>query len=149
MFYRLHFDYWTTALLLNIIWPGHRYFETMSCNCNCTCDGTWQVPTLSLPINSLTFNGGNDMHCAQSSVPTHRLACNYLWNSRAKRSLDPLENINHFANFEVWIIVSVIVALTILCMLFSILAFRYYRLWKKSEQKNNNDCEITHANTLN
>ena len=60
----------------------------MSCNCSCSCEGSWQTPEISLPIHSVTFDSDNSMHCAQSPIPRHRLACNLPEISRGKRSTD-------------------------------------------------------------
>lgn len=60
----------------------------MSCNCTCNCGGSWQTPALSLPIDRMMFEGANAMHCAQSPMPRHRLACNLPGLSRARRSTD-------------------------------------------------------------
>ena len=103
----------------------------MSCNCSCTCQGTWQVPAISLPIDSMTFNGGSDLHCAQSPIPRHQLACNMPSHSRGKRSLESLDEINHLTDFEVWSMISVIAALFIFCLMFAMIALRNHRLVKK------------------
>ena len=108
----------------------------MSCNCSCTCQGTWQVPAISLPIDSMTFNGGSDLHCAQSPIPRHQLACNMPSHSRGKRGLEPLDEIYRFTNFEVWSIISLIAVLFILCLIFAMLALRNHRLVKKLKMQN-------------
>ena len=58
-----------------------------SCSCNCTCEGSWETPAVSLPIHAILFGGNNTMHCAQSSDPKHRLACNLPGVVRDRRSI--------------------------------------------------------------
>ena len=110
----------------------------MSCNCSCMCQGTWQVPQTSLPIHGMTFQAGNELHCATSPEPRHRLACNIPSNFRKKRSLEAHDDIDQFTNFEVWSIISVLVVIIVLLfVIVAVLAFKYHKLSKKYCSKNN------------
>ena len=107
------------------------------------CQGTWEAAQASLPIHVMTYHAeSNELHCAQSPDPRHRLACNIplnsTSNSREKRSLEPQDEIDHFTNIEVWSIMStLVVVIFILCVLFAVLAVKYHRLLKKLKVKNN------------
>lgn len=110
----------------------------MSCNCSCMCQGTWQVPQTSLPIHGMTFQAGNELHCATSPEPRHRLACNIPSNFRKKRSLEAHDDIDQFTDFEVWsIILVLVIIIVILCVILALLAFKYHKLSKKCYSKNN------------
>ena len=104
----------------------------MSCNCTCNCEGSWQTPAISLPIHNITFDSDNSMHCAQSPIPRHRLACNLPELSRSRRCTDLDYGTDDFATMVLW---ATVLLSIVLCI---ILTFSNYRLRKKLALK---DCK--------
>jgi hypothetical protein len=97
----------------------------MSCNCSCSCEGSWQTPAISLPIDHITFVSDNSMHCAQSPTPRHRLACNLPDLSRGRRSTSLDCDTDDSATIVLW---GTALFFIMLCLILTLIN---YRLWKK------------------
>lgn len=111
----------------------------MSCNCSCTCEGTFQTPAISLPIHAIRFETGNSMHCAHSSPPRHRLACNFGNLTRDRRSIDMFsettEN-SHLFSFTVSLTFVSFTVILLLCLICIWLTYNNYLLRKSLDIKN-------------